>query len=96
MIKAINGNVVLRVLEEEETTYGNIVIPDMGKERPELGEVVDLSPTYNWHKGEYVSSNAISKGDIVVIPRMGAVKVSHESQEYIIIKETEILAIIKK
>jgi co-chaperonin GroES (HSP10) len=33
---------------------GNIVIPDMGKERPDIGEVLAVSPVYNFNKGEYV------------------------------------------
>jgi len=46
-LKPLNGIVVLKVIEEEEMTYGNIVIPDMGKEKPEMGEVVQASDTYN-------------------------------------------------
>lgn len=95
MIKAINGNVLLVKVEDEETTYGNIVIPDLGKERPELGRVVETSDTYNWHTGEYCKS-VLSVDDIVIIPKMGSMMVSNEGQDYIIVKETEVLGIIKK
>ena len=47
----LNGHVILKPIEEQEQTYGNIVIPDMGKERPEIGEVVEVSDTYNCHTG---------------------------------------------
>ena len=95
MIKAVNGHVVLKKIEEEETTYGNIVIPDLGRERPELGSVVGTSKTYNWNTGEYVTSQ-LEEGDVVVIPRMGSMMVSDNGQDYILVKETDVLAIIKK
>ena len=71
-LKPLNGNIVIKPLENQETTYGNIVIPDMGKEKPEIGEVIAVSDTLNWHTGEYVRSK-IQPGDIVLIPKMGAV-----------------------
>ena len=91
--KPLNGIVVLKKVEEEEQTYGQIVIPDMGKERPEMGIVVETSDTYNWHKGSYYESK-VKPGDTVLIPKMGSMTVSHENEEYILIKETEILAIL--
>ena len=91
MLKAVNGNVVLRPIEEEEAMYGNIVLPDLGKEKPEMAEVVDTSSTYNWHKGEHVPS-VLSVGDRVLIPKMGSVKVSFDGDDYYITKESEILA----
>ena len=93
-LKPLNGIVVLKVVEEEEMTYGNIVIPDMGKEKPEMGEVVHSSDTYNWHTGEYYRTH-VSPGDKVLIPKMGSMKVTVDGEDYILIKETEILAILE-
>lgn len=91
MLKAVNGNVVLRPIEEQEEMYGNIVLPDLGKEKPEMAEVVDTSSTYNWHRGQEVPSN-LAIGDKVLIPKMGSVKVTFEGDDYYITKESEILA----
>lgn len=93
-ILPINGNVLLQPVEESEMTYGNIVIPDMGKERPEMAIVVASSPTFNWHKGEYIQS-LLDEGEKVLIPKMGAMKVTIEGEDYIIIKESEILGVIR-
>ena len=87
-----NGNVILKPIEEQEQTYGNIVIPDMGKERPEIGEVIATSPTYNWHTGTNLQSS-FNVGDKVLIPKMGSVKISVDGEDYFITKETEILAV---
>ena len=94
-IKPLNGIIVLKKLEEEEQTYGQIVIPDMGKEKPEMGIVVEVSDTYNWHRGDYYESK-VKVGDKVVIPKMGSMTISQDGEDYILIKETEILAVIEK
>jgi chaperonin GroES len=93
-IKPLNGIIVLKKLEEEEQTYGQIVIPDLGKEKPEMGIVVETSDTYNWHRGDYYRSK-VQVGDKVVIPKMGSMTISQDGEDYILIKETEILAIIE-
>ena len=94
-IKPVNGVIVLKRIEEEEQMYGAIVVPDMGKEKPEIGIVVETSDTYNWHRGDYYRSK-VQVGDKVVIPKMGSMVVSNEGDDYILIKETEILAVIEK
>jgi chaperonin GroES len=91
-LKPTNGHVLLKPIEEEEQTYGNIVIPDMGKERPEIGEVIATSDTYNWHTGEFVRS-ILKTGQRVLIPKMGSVKITVDGEDYFITKETEILAV---
>ena len=95
MVKAINGNVILKKVEEEETLYGQIIVPDLGKERPELGLVVGTSDSYNWNTGQWVESQ-LNSGDVVIIPRMGSMVVSHDGQDYIMVKETEVLGVIQK
>lgn len=87
-----NGNVIIKPLEEQEQSYGNIVIPDMGAEKPEIGEIISTSDTYNWHTGEYFISKLIP-GQKVLIPKMGSVKLTIDGEDYFITKETEILAI---
>lgn len=93
-LKPLNGIIVLKRIEEGEQMYGAIVLPDLGKEKPELGIVVETSNTYNWNRGDYYESR-VKVGDKVVIPKMGSMVVSHEGEDYILIKETEILAVIE-
>jgi len=85
----LNGYIILKPIEEEETTYGNIVIPDLGKERPELGEVVATSGTYNFNSDTVVDSK-LYVGDKVLIPKMGSVRITVDSEEYFICKEQDI------
>ena len=92
-ITPINGYVVLKPVEETEQTFGNIVIPDLGKERPEMGKVVDVSPTYNFHTDKNVES-LLHPGDLVLITKMGSQRIVIDGEDYYICKETDVLAII--
>lgn len=93
-IKPLNGTIALKRLESSEQSYGQIVIPDMGKERPELCEVIEVSDTYNWHKGVVVKSN-LKPGQTVLIPKMGAMSFSMDMEDYIMVKEIDILCVIE-
>jgi chaperonin GroES len=93
-LNPLNGFLILKPVEEQEQTYGNIVIPDLGKERPEMGEVVATSETYNWHTDTYVKSS-VEVGQKVLIPKLGSMKITIEGEDYFIAKDTEILAVLK-
>lgn len=94
VLEPLNGYVVMRPIEEEEQMHGNIVIPDLGKERPELGEVVSVSETYNYHSDKLVESK-ITVGDKVLIPKLGSVRISIGNEDYYICKEQDLYAKIK-
>jgi chaperonin GroES len=92
-IKPLNGFIILKPVETTEELVGNIIIPDLGKERPETGEVIEVSTTYNFHSDVEIPSK-LKVGDIVLIPKMGTQKISLSGEDYYITKETEILAIL--
>ena len=88
-LQPLNGYLVLRPIEEEEQTYGNIVIPDLGKERPEMGEVVATSPVYNYNSDKFIESS-VKVGEKVLIPKLGSVRITVEGEEYFICKEQDV------
>jgi len=93
-LRPVNGNVILRPIEEEEQMAGNIIIPDMGKERPEMGEIIAISEIYNFNKGEYVPT-ILKVGMKVLIPKMGAQSVTIEGEEYYITAQSSVLSIVE-
>lgn len=93
-LRPVNGNVIIRPIEEEEQMSGNIIIPDMGKERPEMGEIIAISKIYNFNKGEYIPT-IIEIGMKVLIPKMGAQSVTIDGEEYYITAQSSILSIIE-
>lgn len=88
-LKPLNGYIAIKPIEAEEEMYGNIVIPDLGKERPEMGEVVATSETYNFNSDKFVPSQ-LAVGDKVLIPKLGSVRITVDGDEYYITKEQDI------
>ena len=93
-LKPVNGNIILRPIEEEEQISGNIIIPDMGKERPDMGEIIAISDVYNFNKGEYVPT-ILKVGMKVLIPKMGAQSITIDGEEYYITAQNSVLSIIE-
>ena len=91
VLKPMNDRVVVRPIEENEQLYGNIIMPDMGKERPEMGEVIATGLGRLSEFGTHIPVKA-KVGDIVLIPKIGAIRVEFDSNEYYIIPDKEILA----
>mgnify|MGYP003645304194 FL=1 len=94
-LKPVNGQVILRPIEEDEQMIGNIVLPDIGHENPDVGEVIAVSSIYNFNKGEYIDS-VVETGMKVIIPRMGAQRITISQEEYWIVQQTQILAILEE
>jgi len=90
-----NDRVLIKPVDEGEQMYGNIVIPDLGKEKPEMGEVLAIGPGRMSEFGKYVTVQA-KVGDIVLIPRIGTLRIDFEGEEYYIVQDKEILATIKE
>ena len=92
-IEPLGDRVVLLPLEEEEQTFGNIVVPDMGKEKPEMGTVLAVGPDRVTNDGAIVQ-NQLEEGQIVMVPKFGAQVVVVQNETYIIASENDILGII--
>ena len=94
-LEALFNAVIVKPLEVEETKYGSIVVPDVGKDKNEHGEVIAVGPGQHTISGTFIPT--ISKvGDIVVLPTQGFTKLEHEGEEYYVGPENQILAKIKK
>jgi len=89
-----NDRVIIKPIEEDEQMYGSIVVPDLGKEKPEMGEVIAVGPGRQTEFGQFIRVNA-KIGDIVLIPKIGSLRVDFEGEEYFITPDREILASIK-
>ena len=94
-LEALFDAVIVKPQEEEESTYGSIVVPDLGKDRNEHGTVVAVGPGRHVAGVGYIETE-IKVGDTVVLPTMGFTKLEHKGEEYYIGQENQILARIKK
>ena len=91
MIEALYNAVVVKPVEVEETMYGNIVVPDLGKEKNQTATVVSVGPGHESFTGTFIKT-VLSVGDTVVLPTMGFTKFEWEGVDYLIGKENDILA----
>jgi len=91
-----NDRILLKPIEEGEQKYGNIVVPDMGKERPELGEVLAIGPGRMTEHGQLMTVRTCKVGDVVMVPKIGTLRVDFEGEEFYIAQDREILAVIKE
>ena len=94
-LEALFNAVIVKPVEVEETKYGSIVVPDMGKDKNEHGEVIAVGPGQHTISGTFIET--VSKiGDIVVLPTQGFTKLEHDGEDYLVGPENQILARVKK
>ena len=90
----LGDKIVILPQEEGEQTYGNIVVPDMGKEKPEMGKVLAVGPGRVSTDGTLIP-NKLRKGQTVMVPKFGAQVVTIDNETFIIASENDVLGIIK-
>tara|TARA_B100001093_G_C25901924_1_gene624849 strand:+ start:85 stop:393 length:309 start_codon:yes stop_codon:yes gene_type:complete len=90
----LSDKIVILPIEEGEQKYGNIIVPDAGGERPEMGTVLAVGPGRISTDGTLIP-NRLEVGVIVMVPKFGAQKVELENETYIMVGESDVLGIIK-
>jgi len=92
MIKPLADRVLIKMKEGEETTKSGIILSAASKEKSQIAEVIAVGP------GGNVEGNNIEmyvkKGDKVIVSKYAGTEVKYETQEYLIVKQSDILAII--
>jgi len=94
-IKPLHNHIVIKQQDETETMYGNIVVPDLGKEKPLMGEVIAVGPGIYSITGAFIE-NKLQVGETVVFPAFGGTKMTIDGEEFIVMKEQDLLAILEK
>jgi co-chaperonin GroES (HSP10) len=94
-LEALYNAVIVKPIETEETTYGGIIVPDLGSEKNKLAEVIAVGDGYFSVTGVWVET-VLSVGDVVVLPTMGFSKLEYEGEEYWIGPENQVLAKVNK
>tara|TARA_R110002051_G_scaffold161740_1_gene233312 strand:- start:314 stop:628 length:315 start_codon:yes stop_codon:yes gene_type:complete len=91
----LGDKIIILPQDEGEQTYGNIIVPDIGKEKPEIGTVLAVGPGRISTDGTLIP-NRIEVGVTVMVPKFGAQVVIVENETYIIAGESDVLGIIKQ
>ncbi|MCD6419824.1 MAG: co-chaperone GroES [Synergistetes bacterium] len=93
-LKPLGDRVVVKPIKEEQKTKGGIVLPDTAKEKPQQGEVIAVGSGRVLDNGQKVALE-VSVGDKVIYSKYAGTEVKLEDEEYLILSERDILAILK-
>lgn len=93
-IQPLADRIVVKPLEEAEQMRGGLYIPDTAKEKPQQGEIVAVGPGKVSEGGERVAPE-VSVGDKVLYGKYSGTEVTVEGNEYLILRESDVLAILK-
>jgi len=94
-IKPLGERIVLKVTESEEKTKSGIVLPDTAKEKPQMGKVLAVGTGRVLENGERVPLE-VKEGDTVLFAKYAGTEVKLDGEEYMVIKESDVLAIVKQ
>lgn len=92
-IKPLSDRVVIEPLEADEKTSGGIYLPDTAKEKPQMGKVVAVGPGKTSDAGELIKPE-VKVGDKVLYGKYSGTDVSVGGKDYLIVRESDILAIM--
>ncbi len=93
MLKPLQDRVVIKMMESEETTKSGIILSANSKEKPQIAQVVAVGPGLK-QDGKNVPLE-VKTGDKVVVSKYSGTEVKYEEEEFIIVKENDILAIVE-
>lgn len=94
MLKPLGDRVVVRALEREEKTASGILLPDTAKEKPQEGEIVAAGPG-RFEDGKRIALD-VKVGDKVIFSKYAGTELKVNDEEVLILRESDILAIIEK
>ncbi len=93
-IRPLQDRLIVKRIDEEETTAGGIIIPDTAKEKPQEGKVIAVGKGKIGDDGK-VQPLDVKKGDKVLFSKYGGTEINIEGEEHLIIREDDILGVVE-
>jgi len=91
----LHDRILVRRVEEGETVRGGIIIPDSAKEKPQEGEVISVGKGKSNDEGKVFPLD-VKKGDRIFFGKSSGTEIRIDGEEYLIMREEEVLGILKK
>jgi|TARA_R110000803_G_scaffold58672_1_gene116858 chaperonin GroES len=92
-LEALFNAVIVKPIETVETTVGNIIVPDLGKEKNETGLIVSVGPGQPTLTGDFIPT-ILKVGQRVILPTQGFTRLPYNGEDYYVGPENQILALI--
>jgi chaperonin GroES len=93
-IRPLHDRILVKRLDSEEKTKGGIIIPDTAQEKPQEGKVVAVGRGRILESGE-VQELTVKKGDKILFSKYSGTEINLESEEHLIVREDDILAVLE-
>ncbi|MBM7573612.1 co-chaperone GroES [Aquibacillus albus] len=93
MLKPLGDRVIIELVAQEEKTASGIVLPDSAKEKPQEGKVIAVGSGRVTDNGEKIAPE-VAEGNTIIFSKFAGTEVKYEGKEYLILRESDILAVI--
>ena len=93
-LKPLGERLIVKPIEQEEVTSGGIVLPETAKEKPQKGDVLAVGPGTLDDEGKRIAMD-VSVDDVVLFAKYSGTEVKIDDDQLLIIKESDVLAIVK-
>ena len=93
-LKPLGDRLVIKPVEQEDVTSSGIFLPETAKEKPQQGKVIAAGPGARKESGERIVLD-VQVDDIVLYAKYAGTTIKLDGQEYLILKETDVLAIVE-
>jgi len=90
-LKPLGDRLIVRALDEEETTASGIVLPDTAKEKPQKGEILAVGDGNRDDDGERIPLD-VAAGDTVLYSKYGGTEVKVDGEDLLVLRESDVLA----
>jgi chaperonin GroES len=94
-LKPLGDRVVVLPIEQDDQTTSGIFLPETAKEKPQQGKVVAAGPGSRKETGERIAMD-VEVDDTILYAKYAGTSIKLDGQEYLILKETDVLAIVEK
>jgi chaperonin GroES len=94
-VRPLHDRIIVQRIEEEEQRVGGIIIPDTAKEKPQQGKVIAVGKGRIEKDGK-ITPLDVKSGDTVLFGKYAGQEIKIEGNEYLIIREEEVLGVIEK
>lgn len=94
-VRPLSDKVLIKRTDSQEKTEGGIIIPDTASEKPQEGKVVAVGPGKTSESGKSIKLD-VKKGEKVLFGKFAGTEIKLDGEDYIIVEENEIVAVIEK
>ena len=94
-LKPLGDRLIVRAIDEEETTASGLVLPDTAKEKPQKGTVVAAGDGRWDDEGENRIPLDVSEGDVVLYSKYGGTEIKVDGEDLLVLRESDVLAVVE-